>query len=104
MFLTLVSPRTRNFAANVLNLRRARTFGYWLFRIFPPFPLIPSLKQSETFKLRDEGAEAADPDMSDRNVTLARARAEAEQQTLAAMSLPCWGLIPDLCISLKTII
>lgn len=71
---------------------------------FPPFPLILSLKQTETFKLRDEGAEAADPDMSDRNVMLARARTEAEQQTLAAMSLTCWGLIPDFYISLRIII
>lgn len=48
---------------------------------FPPFPLIPSLKQSETFKLRDEGAEAADPDMSDRNATLARARGSGTANT-----------------------
>lgn len=50
--------------------------------------------------MRDEGAEAADPDTSTRNATLARerttAQSEVEQQTLAAMSLTCWGLIPDL--------
>lgn len=75
---------------------------------FPPFPLILSLKQTETSKLRDEGAEAADPGMSHRNVTLARtcttAQSEAEQQTLAAMSLTCWGLIPDPYSSLRMII